>query len=318
MTRPRKIPTFLLVALLLLATLATAQPTTETDTPPVTPDTSPSYGVDCSFPMHTLDFHESRCGDLLGDRFQVYQDFMEGCRAQFGKRCDITEDSRVDQMLRQVPSLRNYTSTGFAKTRAPPELFDLIQQHWQRNTQPQKNAAASAAATLSDLTVLDNPQHIEAWTKGHTYVNYWAHNTTYWGLADSKTMGGSLALQDRLFALAKPVLEDWTQMELRPTSLYGIRVYREGAILSPHVDRNPLISSAIINVAQDPAMTDDWPLEVIDREGKAVNISMVRGDMVLYESGTLIHGVRFVCQGCFASLRPSLLRRMGSHCLSFA
>ena len=61
--------------------------------------------------------------------------------------------------------------------------------------------------------------------------------------------------------------------------------------MSPHVDRNPLIALAIINVAQDPDMTEDWPLEVIDREGKAVNVSMVPGDMVLYESGTLIHGV---------------------------
>ena len=33
--------------------------------------------------------------------------------------------------------------------------------------------------------------------------------------------------------------------------MYGIRQYTEGAILSPHADRNPLISSCIINVAQD-------------------------------------------------------------------
>ena len=29
----------------------------------------------------------------------------------------------------------------------------------------------------------------------------------------------------------------------------------------------------------------------IDREGKAINVSMVPGDMVLYESGSLLHGV---------------------------
>ena len=68
-----------------------------------------------------------------------------------------------------------------------------------------------------------------------------------------------------------------------------------GAILMPHVDRNPLISSAIINVAQDPDMTEDWPLEVYGRDGQAVNITMVPGDMVLYESGTLIHGVSMQC-----------------------
>lgn len=272
------------------------------------------YGVDCSFPMHTLQFSQddntNGCAafentngkndnnehlSLLGDRYTVYHDFMDGCRAKFGRRCDHTEDSRVEQMHRQVPSLKNYTDTGFTKLKAPTELYELIQDHWKRNTQEQLRDDSSV-----NMAALDHPAHVEEWTKGHTYVNYWAHNTSYFGLAGDPAKptlkGGSLDLQEHLFALAKPILEEWTQMELRPTSLYGIRVYREGAILSPHVDRNPLIASAIINVAQDPDMTEDWPLEVIDREGKAVNVSMVPGDMVLYESGTLIHGVRhFVC-----------------------
>lgn len=272
------------------------------------------YGVDCSFPMHTLQFSQddntNGCAafentngkndnnehlSLLGDRYTVYHDFMGGCRAKFGKRCDHTEDSRVEQMHRQVPSLKNYTDTGFTKLKAPTELYEMIQDHWKRNTQEPSRDDSNV-----NMAALDHPAHVEEWTKGHTYVNYWAHNTSYFGLAGDPAKptlkGGSLDLQEHLFALAKPILEEWTQMELRPTSLYGIRVYREGAILSPHVDRNPLIASAIINVAQDPDMTEDWPLEVIDREGKAVNVSMVPGDMVLYESGTLIHGVRlFVC-----------------------
>jgi len=33
------------------------------------------YGVDCSFPVHTTDF---RCGDILGDRKKLYDDFMQG------------------------------------------------------------------------------------------------------------------------------------------------------------------------------------------------------------------------------------------------
>jgi hypothetical protein len=31
--------------------------------------------------------------------------------------------------------------------------------------------------------------------------------------------------------------------------LYGIRVYQEGAIMMPHVDRLPLVVSAVISVA---------------------------------------------------------------------
>ena len=46
---------------------------------------------------------------------------------------------------------------------------------------------------------------------------------------------------------------------------YGIRVYKEGSILAPHVDRLPLVSSAIINVAQD--VDEPWPLEVYGHDG---------------------------------------------------
>ena len=33
------------------------------------------YGVDCSFPVHRS---EIRCGDFLGDRKTIYEEFMEG------------------------------------------------------------------------------------------------------------------------------------------------------------------------------------------------------------------------------------------------
>jgi hypothetical protein len=77
--------------------------------------------------------------------------------------------------------------------------------------------------------------------------------------------------------------------------MYGIRQYTEGAILSPHADRNPLITSCIINVAQD--VEEDWPLEVYGRDGLAYNVTMKPGDMVLYESHSLIHGRPFPLKG---------------------
>ena len=57
-------------------------------------------------------------------------------------------------------------------------------------------------------------------------------------------------------------------MELKPSSQYGIRIYTEGAILNPHADRLPLVSSCIVNVAQD--VDEPWVLEVYDRQGNAV------------------------------------------------
>ena len=53
-------------------------------------------------------------------------------------------------------------------------------------------------------------------------------------------------------------------------------------------DRLPLVSSAIINVAQD--VDEPWPLEVIGHDGKAYNVTMEPGDLVLYESHSIIHG----------------------------
>jgi len=84
---------------------------------------------------------------------------------------------------------------------------------------------------------------------------------------------------------------------LKESSLYGIRVYKENSILATHVDRMPLISSCIINVAQD--VEEDWPIEVIGHDGKAHNITMEPGDMVLYESHSVLHGRPFALKGKF-------------------
>jgi hypothetical protein len=111
----------------------------------------------------------------------------------------------------------------------------------------------------------------------------------------------------------KPILEEWTGKKLRPTSLYGIRVYKRGAILAtrtfenfcvagclycvfmPDVDRLPLVSSCIIQVAQQ--LDEPWPVEVYSHDGKAYNVTMVPGDMTLYESHSVLHGRPFPLNG---------------------
>jgi prolyl 4-hydroxylase len=65
----------------------------------------------------------------------------------------------------------------------------------------------------------------------------------------------------------------------------------------PLVNRLPLVSSCIINVAQD--VDEPWLLEVYDRHDRAVNVTMEPGDMVLYESGSLMHGRPFPLKGKF-------------------
>jgi len=236
------------------------------------------YGVDCTFPIHSKEF---RCDhQFADDRKQAYLDFMQGCREHYSskgaRRCDTTEEDRINMSIRQPQSMFNYTDTGFKKIRAPQEVMELLYAHYERNKADQKE---------------------EQWPAGNVYVNHWESPTYMISVEDTGLRGGGFGLKKKVWDTVKPTIEEWTQMELRPTSMYGIRVYTEGAVLNPHVDRLPLVSSCIINVAQD--VDEDWILEVIDRQGKAVNVTMAPGDMVLYESGSLIHGRPFPLKGRF-------------------
>jgi prolyl 4-hydroxylase len=120
------------------------------------------------------------------------------------------------------------------------------------------------------------------------------------------------------------VLEEWTGHKLEPTSMYGIRVYSDNSVLATRkhcnasiltwmryytiscdvmssmrvdVDRLPLVSSCIIQVAQD--VDEPWPIEVYDHNGKAWNVTMQPGDLTLYESHTVLHGRPFPMKGRF-------------------
>lgn len=64
------------------------------------------YGVDCSFPIHSKDFS---CGNLLGDRKKIYDEYMQGCRDQWGAkgavRCNMNENDRIEMSRRQPQSM---------------------------------------------------------------------------------------------------------------------------------------------------------------------------------------------------------------------
>jgi hypothetical protein len=234
-----------------------------------------NYGVDVSFPMHHHWTSEST--PLNPERKRIYEEFMEGCRKKYGSRgdrCDQTENDRIQMSLRQSQSMVNYTETGFMKIKAPEELRRLLTEHWEKNKDNRKS---------------------EDWGVGNIYVNHWASPTYMVSVEDKSLRGGGAQLKQQVWDAAKDTIQRWTGMELTPVSQYGIRVYTEGAILSPHVDRLPLVSSCIVNVAQD--VDEPWPLEVYDRQGRAVNVTMEPGDMVLYESGSLLHGRPFPLKG---------------------
>lgn len=163
---------------------------------------------------------------------------------------------------------------GFRKVRAPPSLQKLLLEFWENNK--------------------DDAEE-EEWGPGDISTNHWKYPTKMIDIHDIEYIGGGKDLANAVWDVAKTEVEGWTGMKVRPSSVYGIRVYPRGSILSPHVDRLPLVSSCIVNVAQD--VDEPWPLEVYDRNDQAVNVTMEPFDMVFYESHSLLHGRPFPLNG---------------------
>lgn len=256
------------------------------------------YGVDVSFPIHhetistnyawlphnvqglpTPDMYKDMPVNPVGDTKAAYEEFIQGCVKAFGSkgyRCQDTERDRIQMSLRQPQSMQNYTDIGFKKIRAPEHLFKMLTEFWETNK--------------------DNAKP-EQWGAGNTYTNNWASPTEMVSVEDSRLRGGGARLKQQIWDAARDIISEWTGQELTQCSLYGIRRYNTGAILATHVDRLPLVSSAIINVAQD--VDEPWPLEVYGHDGKAYNVTMLPGDMVLYESHSVLHGRPFPLKGRF-------------------
>jgi len=255
------------------------------------------YGVDVSFPMHhptvstNFDWlphnqdpdvsvpraYKDMAVQPLGDRQKFYDDFIKGCVDYYGKkgrRCLETERDRVAMSLRQPSSMQNYTKIGYQKIRAPESVWKIVKEFWDQNKDNRKP---------------------EQWGIGNTYTNNWESETYMISVEDRKLRGGGGKLKQAIWNAARDTISAWTGQELTSCSLYGIRVYTEGAILAPHVDRMPLVSSAILNVASD--VDEPWPLEVVGHDGKAFNVTMEPGDMVLYESHSVLHGRPFPLKG---------------------
>lgn len=162
---------------------------------------------------------------------------------------------------------KNFTDIGYKKIRAPEKVFKMLTEFWEQNKHNETD---------------------ESWFKGSIFVNYWESPSTMVSIENATLTGGGFDLKDAVWEASKETIQQWIGNNLVPSSLYGIRVYKENAVLVPHVDRLPLISSAIINVAQD--VDEPWPLEVIGSDGVARNVTMEPGDLVLYESHSVIHG----------------------------
>ena len=258
----RSVPASLLLALLLTVSLSLSLSPAEAATNSLNQEI---YDFDASWPIKS-----NRTLSVLGDKQTLYDNFMETCRKAAGSifssySCENSENFRVKMNKFQPMSMRNYTELGFKKIKAPANIYNTLKAFWDTHKE----------------------DAIQEWHSVNTYHNMWEAPPTLVNV-QNVSIGGGGHMQSSIWEMAREVLEEWTDQHLAPCSMWGIRIYHNNSILTPHVDRNPLVSSAIINVDQD--VDEPWPLEVWAHDGTPYNITMEPGDMVLYESHSVIHG----------------------------
>eukprot|EP00429_Kryptoperidinium_foliaceum_P002855 CAMPEP_0176007848 /NCGR_PEP_ID=MMETSP0120_2-20121206/3443_1 /TAXON_ID=160619 /ORGANISM="Kryptoperidinium foliaceum, Strain CCMP 1326" /LENGTH=250 /DNA_ID=CAMNT_0017340619 /DNA_START=123 /DNA_END=875 /DNA_ORIENTATION=+ len=209
-----------------------------------------SYGVDVSWPMQQEKVLTENNPLGVDVRQSIYDEYIRGCvgneKAQVlskkhVRECNRWENDRITMNRNQPAISQNYTHAGYAKVDTPSSVRETLQSIWDQHQESKQE---------------------ELWERHNTYLNHWA---TPSHMIDIGTIL-SRSQEMKLVKEVQTVLEAWTQQPLVLTSVYGIRIYGPGAILAPHVDRLPLVSSAIINVAQD--VEEPWVLEVVGHDGK--------------------------------------------------
>ena len=155
-----------------------------------------------------------------------------------------------------------YTEAGFAKAKLPEILFSKVQDFYQSN-----RSAIKEETVAGDFIV----------------------NTAKSDAKGSSLIDLSTELRAEIHDNLKTLLEAWCGKALMPTYVYGIRIYHRSATLKCHRDRLAThIIGAIINIDQD--VEEDWILVIDDHQHRRHQIALKPGEMIFYESGSLIHG----------------------------
>lgn len=175
-------------------------------------------------------------------------------------RCDLI-DNRYTKHIPIVPKVGAF-GPGFIKMTMPPAIRDVLLPFYNRTKQEAS-----------------------------------PHEPIGWFMNEDKVKMKRLNLDrypDMRALIVKEmqmVMQWWTQMRVRHTSTYGIRIYARDSMLINHVDRGDThLASAVMQVAQDVDEDGGWPLEVLLGNRSVGEVYLQPGEIVLYEGAWLRHG----------------------------
>lgn len=177
------------------------------------------------------------------------------------------KDSAAKTKFKTKEDLPKLTETGFKVVKVPDNTWRLIQEAYK---------------------LLQNAKTTELWEGMENFI----HDK------DGKPADLEIFNMDNCFRIKeiiqeelKPIHEEFIgyKERLKPKWIYGIRSYKNGAILENHTDtvETHHVSSIII---VDKKVDKDWPLDFQDHAGNWHKVYAEPGDMILYESATCLHG----------------------------
>ena len=229
------------------------------------------------------------CRDIHGPMFEAESfggtdDFID---QHFGFRipaCSLTEGlsevtmaqmiaKKVIQMYADyVPA---FTTHGFQKAQVPKDLFKQLVDYRDESLR-----SGNFVQEAFDTWVINGPTVIQ---------NEKLKKSKEITINRAFLMSLDKFTKQSILKTIGPLAEKWADIKLIPTSVYGIRRYRNMSTLLSHVDHlGTHVISAIINVDQE--VEEDWPLYIQDNMGGDHEVILRPGEMIWYESARLIHG----------------------------
>lgn len=161
-----------------------------------------------------------------------------------------------------------FTIDGFRKEKMPEELYSKILQWYFEN---KKNAIIEIEYD-KNLSVIKNVSKKPPGTQ-IIHIN----------------QNKKLTHEFNKIMLEK--VKKWSEIdELSHTSTYGIRMYKRGDVLIPHIDHPETHILSVICVIYQENMDEPWPLQIKDYNGVQNNVYLEPGEMLFYESDILEHG----------------------------
>lgn len=163
----------------------------------------------------------------------------------------------------QMRLAKNYTESGWVQMSMDPKLHEKALKHYKKEHEQSRME--------------------------HQTPFYIQGRTRFW---DKENLPGTLS--DDIVNDIKAKIAKWAnvrEQDLDETSTYGFRIYQDGAVLKPHVDR---VESHVLSAVYCLDIEDDlepWHLEAAsDFTGVHAKVDLRPGQLFLYESAKLPHG----------------------------